>query len=66
MCNSVVCNAVAIGSNRNNRTHDGSFSTLNEIRHVPLLTKNLIFLSLLNGKGFNFHGDFCMSARVLR
>lgn len=39
------------------RTHDGTLCTLNEVRHVPLMTKNLISLSLLDSKGFSFQGE---------
>ena len=56
MANSVVCKAVGIGSIKI-RTHDGKFCTLNEVRHVPSMTKNLISLSLLDSKGFNFKGE---------
>lgn len=33
------------------RAHDGSFFTLNEVMHVPLMIKNLILLTLLDSKG---------------
>ena len=49
MANSSVCKVVRTGSIKI-RTHDGSFCTLNEVRHVPLITKNLISLSLLDSK----------------
>ncbi|KAJ4715159.1 Retrovirus-related Pol polyprotein from transposon TNT 1-94 [Melia azedarach] len=39
------------------RTHDGKFCTLNNVRHVPLMTKNLISLSMLDNKGFSFQGE---------
>ena len=39
------------------RTHDGKFCTLNNVRHVPHMTKNLISLSLLDMKGFSFQGE---------
>ncbi|XP_074306515.1 uncharacterized protein LOC141641765 [Silene latifolia] len=55
MANSAVCRIVGIGSVRV-RTHDGKFCTLNEVRHVPLMSKNLIFLSTLDSKGFSFQG----------
>ncbi|CAM8961497.1 unnamed protein product [Rhodiola kirilowii] len=55
IANSDVCKAVGIGSIRI-RTYDGSFCTLNEVRHVPQMTKNLISLSLLDSKGFSFRG----------
>ncbi|CAM8929401.1 unnamed protein product [Rhodiola kirilowii] len=55
MANSDVCKAVGIGLIRI-RTHDDFFCTLNEVRHVPQMTKNLISLSLLDSKGFSFRG----------
>jgi hypothetical protein len=39
------------------RTHDAKFCTLNEVRHVPHMTKNLISLSLLDKKGFSCKGE---------
>ncbi|KAJ4701136.1 Retrovirus-related Pol polyprotein from transposon TNT 1-94 [Melia azedarach] len=56
MANSFVCKAVGIGSIKI-RTHDGKFCTLNDVRHVPLMTKNLISLSMLDNKGFSFQGE---------
>ena len=56
MANSSLCKAVGIGSIKI-MTHDGRFCTLNEVRHVPLMTKNLISLSLLDSKGFSFSGE---------
>ncbi|KAJ4704922.1 Retrovirus-related Pol polyprotein from transposon TNT 1-94 [Melia azedarach] len=56
MANSSICKAVGIGSIKI-RTHDGKFCTLNNVRHVPLLTKNLISLSMLDNKGFSFQGE---------
>ncbi|CAL1356411.1 unnamed protein product [Linum trigynum] len=53
MANGVVCKVVGIGSIKV-RTHDGSFCTVNDVRHVPRMTKNLISLSLLDSKGFSF------------
>ena len=41
MANSFVCKVVGTGSIKI-RTHVGSLCTLNEVRHVPLMTKNLI------------------------
>ncbi|KAJ4710294.1 Retrovirus-related Pol polyprotein from transposon TNT 1-94 [Melia azedarach] len=48
--------AIGIGSIKI-RTHDGKFCTLNNVRHVPLMTKNLISLSMLDNKGFSFQGE---------
>ncbi|KAJ4705025.1 Retrovirus-related Pol polyprotein from transposon TNT 1-94 [Melia azedarach] len=56
MANSSVCKAVGIGSVKI-RKHDGKFCTLNDVRHVPLMTKNLISLSILDNKGFSFQGE---------
>ena len=55
MGNSSVCKAVGIGSIKI-RTHDGKFCTLHDVRHVPLMSKNLISLSLLDSKGFDYKG----------
>ena len=56
MANSSVCETVGIGSVKF-RTHYGIFCTLNDVRHVPLMTKNLISLSMLDNKGFSFKGE---------
>ncbi|GAA0154673.1 hypothetical protein LIER_37939 [Lithospermum erythrorhizon] len=56
MANSSVCKVVVIGSIKI-WTHDGRFYTLNAVRHVPHMTKNLISLSLLDKKGFSFNGE---------
>ncbi|GAA0182096.1 hypothetical protein LIER_30322 [Lithospermum erythrorhizon] len=56
MANSSTCKVVRIGSIKL-RTHDGMFCTLNDVRHVPHMTKNLISLSLLDKKGFSFKGE---------
>ncbi|KAJ4705817.1 Retrovirus-related Pol polyprotein from transposon TNT 1-94 [Melia azedarach] len=56
MANSSICKAIGIGSIKI-RTHDGKFCTLNNVRHVPLMTKNLISLSMLDNKGFSFQGE---------
>jgi hypothetical protein len=56
MANGSVCKVVGSGSIRF-RTHVGKFCTLKEVRHVPLMTKNLISLSLLDSKGFSFKGE---------
>ena len=61
--NSAVCKAVGIGSIKI-RTHTGKIATLNEVRHVPKMTKNLISLSTLDSKGFRFSGgsgELCIS-----
>ncbi|GAA0184263.1 hypothetical protein LIER_31551 [Lithospermum erythrorhizon] len=56
MANNSVCKVVGIGSVKI-RTHDGKFCTLEDVRYVPLMTKNLISLSLLDRKGFSFKGE---------
>ncbi|GAA0168010.1 hypothetical protein LIER_22828 [Lithospermum erythrorhizon] len=56
MANSSICKVVGIGSIKI-RTHDGRFYTLNEVRHVPHMIKNLISLNLLDKKGFSFNGE---------
>lgn len=56
MANSAVCRVVGIGS-VGLRNHDGQFCTLNNVRHVPHMTKNLISLSLLDTNGFSFQGE---------
>ena len=65
MANSSVCKVVGTSSIKI-RTHDGSFCTLNEVRHIPLMTKNLISLSLLDSKGFSGREkmESCGSGRV--
>ena len=55
MANSVVCRVVGIGSIPI-QINNGKFCTLNNVRHVPHMTKNLISLSLLDTKGFSFQG----------
>ena len=55
MANSVVCKTVGICSIKI-QTHDGTFYTLNVVRHVLQMTKNLISLSLLDSNGFSFRG----------
>ncbi|KAL1540759.1 Retrovirus-related Pol polyprotein from transposon TNT 1-94 [Salvia divinorum] len=61
MANSVVCKVVGIGSIRI-RTHDGVFCTLNDVRHVSQMTKNLISLSTFDSKGFSFKGSIVASS----
>ena len=56
MANSAGCKVVGIYSIRL-RTYDGTLCTLNEVRHVPLMTNNLISLSLFDSKGFSFQGE---------
>ena len=55
MANNFVCKIVGIGSIKL-RTHDGRFCTLNKVRHVPSMTKNLISVSLLDRRGFKYSG----------
>ena len=56
MTNSSVCRVVGMSS-VNIRTHDSKLCTSNEVRHVPHVTKNIISLSLLDNKGFNFSDE---------
>ncbi|KAK9665882.1 hypothetical protein RND81_14G142700 [Saponaria officinalis] len=56
MDNNDVCKVVGIGSIKI-RTHDGKLCTLNEVRYVLLITKNLISLSKLDSKGFGFQSE---------
>ena len=55
MANDFACKIVGIGSIKL-RTHDGRFCTLNKVRHVPSMTKNLISVSLLDSRGFKYSG----------
>lgn len=55
MENDFVCKIPGIGLIKLMR-HDGRFCTLNEVRHVPSMTKNLISMSLLDSKGFKYSG----------
>ncbi|KAG6424147.1 hypothetical protein SASPL_114560 [Salvia splendens] len=56
LANIVVCKVVGIGSIRI-RTHDRVLCTLNDVRHVPQMKKNLISLSTFDSKGFSFKGE---------
>ncbi|KAL6133479.1 hypothetical protein ACLB2K_065714 [Fragaria x ananassa] len=56
MADSSACKVVGIGSIKI-RTHDGKFCTLNDVRHAPRMTKNLISLGLLDSKGFRYKGS---------
>ncbi|KAG6425107.1 hypothetical protein SASPL_115531 [Salvia splendens] len=56
MANNAICKVVGIGYIRI-RTYDGVFCTLNDVRHVPQMTKNLISLSTFDSKGFSFKGE---------
>ena len=56
MADSTPCKVVGIGSIKI-RTHDGKFCTLNDVRHAPRMTKNLISLGLLDSKGFSYKGS---------
>lgn len=55
MANSSTSQVTGIGSIKI-RTHDGRFYTLNEVRHVPSIEKNLISVSLLDSRGFKYSG----------
>ena len=51
MGNDESCSTVGIGTIKI-KMHDGVVRELNEVRHVPTLTKNLISLGTLEAKGF--------------
>ena len=36
---------------------EGKFLTLTEVRHVPNLRKNLIFIRILDSKGYSFEAS---------
>ncbi|KAG7594602.1 Zinc finger CCHC-type [Arabidopsis thaliana x Arabidopsis arenosa] len=55
MANSSISQVAGIGS-IHIRTHDGRFCTLNDVRHVPSMEKNLISLSLLDSSGLKYSG----------
>ena len=55
MANGAMCKIVGIGSVKI-RTHHGVVYTLDKVRHVPLMTKSLISLSVLDSKGYSFKG----------
>lgn len=55
MANRVVCKVVGLGSIKL-RTRDGTFCTLNKVRHVPQMMKNLISLTRIDSNGFSFEG----------
>ena len=53
MGNSSSCKVVGMGSIKI-RIHDGKLCTLNEVRHFPHMTKNMISLSLFDKREFSF------------
>ncbi|KAG7558728.1 Integrase catalytic core [Arabidopsis thaliana x Arabidopsis arenosa] len=55
MANSSISQVAGIGSIQI-RTHDGRFCTLNDVRHVPSMEKNLISLNLLDSRGLKYSG----------
>ncbi|KAL1223435.1 Retrovirus-related Pol polyprotein from transposon TNT 1-94 [Cardamine amara subsp. amara] len=55
MANNSISQVVGIGSVKI-RTHDGRLCTLNNVRHVPSIEKNLIYASLLDSRGFKYYG----------
>jgi hypothetical protein len=38
------------------KMHDGIIRTLTDVRHIPDMSKNLISLSTLDGKGYKYSG----------
>jgi len=47
---------VAIGSIQI-KTHDGMTRTLNNVRHIPDMARNLISLSTLDEEGYRYSGS---------
>ena len=69
MENGAVCKVIGSGSVRI-KTNEGKLRTLEDVRHVPLVTKNLISLSLLDNKGCSFKGEggdlqVCKGSKVI-
>jgi hypothetical protein len=61
MGNDVACKIVNIGTIRI-RMHDGIVRTLKNVRHIPDLKKNLIFLGILDSLGYKYPDE----GRVIR
>ena len=56
MGNDAPCKIVVIGSIKI-KMHDGVVKTLTEVRHVRNLKKNLISLSTLDAKGYQYSSE---------
>jgi hypothetical protein len=50
------CEIVGIGSVQI-KAHDGMTCTLQNVRHIPRMTRNLISLSTLDAEGFKYSGS---------
>jgi hypothetical protein len=50
------CEIVGIGSIQI-KAHDGMTPTLQNVRHIPRMTRNLISLSTLDAEGFKYSGS---------
>ncbi|WVZ72988.1 hypothetical protein U9M48_021363 [Paspalum notatum var. saurae] len=55
MDDDIPCQIIGIGSVQI-KMHDGIVRTLTDVRHIPDMTKNLISLSTLDGKGYKYSG----------
>ena len=53
MHNDTSCMFVGIGFVQI-RMHDGIVRTLSEVCHIPKLKKNLIFMGVMDSKGFSY------------
>ena len=51
------CAIIGIG-NIKIQLHDGVVRTLNDVRHIPDMRKNLISLGTLHANGFNYRSDY--------
>ena len=51
-----VCGVVGIGQVKF-RMYDGTIRTLTDVRHIPVMNKNLISLGMLHRNGFRFKSD---------
>ena len=56
MKNNMLCKTIGIGSIKI-RMHDGIIRTLNNVRHVPDLKKNLISLGTLDSNSYKFSAE---------
>ena len=56
MGNDAVCKSIGMGTIKI-KMWDGVVRTLNEVRHVPALKKNLISLGVLDSNGYVYHSE---------
>ena len=61
MGNNASCKVVGIGT-IHIKMFDGVVRTLGDVKHVPNLTRNLVFLSTLDAKGYKYTSE----GRVLK